>query len=251
MKKIFSISLGLFLALYLMLVLGFVGNEYDGVLCNGLDVVVRDSLEYRLIKDKDIRNMIQADYPQLAGVPLSSLDVADIEKNLHKVPAIKDVQVFKTVNGRLVVELSQRTPIARVEDKDHRHYYLDREGNVIPAVSGYAPHILLFNGQIDGTLRKQENVRDAMEGLMAMANYIANDPFWSAQIVQVYVDRQGGFELIPRVGAQIILFGDASRLEEKFFKLETLYRKGFRQVGWNQYEIINLKYNNQVICTKR
>ena len=48
-----------------------------------------------------------------------------------------------------------------------------------------------------------------------------------------------------------VAIGDGSRLRQKFFKLETLYREGFRQKGWNQYEIINLKYHNQVICTKR
>jgi cell division protein FtsQ len=90
-----------------------------------------------------------------------------------------------------------------------------------------------------------------MKDIIAMASYIAGDPFWNAQIVQVYVNREGEFELVPRVGAQIILFGDGSQIRQKFFKLETLYREGFRQKRWNHYEIINLKYNNQVICTKK
>jgi cell division protein FtsQ len=90
-----------------------------------------------------------------------------------------------------------------------------------------------------------------MNDIIALANYITGDPFWNAQIVQVYVNRKMEFELVPRVGAQIILFGDGNRLEQKFFKLGTLYREGFRQKGWNHYEFINLKYNHQVICTKR
>ncbi len=260
MKKIATISLGFFITIYLLVVLGFVRDEYDVVLCNGIDVIVRDSLDYSFVKKEDVRNLIRLDYPQIAGVPLSGLDVASMEEHLQMVPSIKDAQVYKTVQGKLVIEVSQRSPVIRVEDRNHQHYYLDKDGNVIPVVPGYTPHILLFNGEIDGAYRKQKNVlenqdnssgKNIMEEIMEMANYIASDPFWNAQVVQVYVNRKGEFELVPRVGAQIILFGDGSRLEQKFFKLETLYREGFRQKGWNQYEIINLKYNNQVICTKR
>ena len=116
-----------------------------------------------------------------------------------------------------------------------------------------SPHILLVNGEIDGGFRKMQNVLkggepnggvNVLREIMALANFIADDPFWNAQIMQVYVNRKKEFELIPRVGAQIIQFGDASRLDQKFLKLATLYRNGFRQKGWNQYEIINLKYNN-------
>jgi cell division protein FtsQ len=260
MKKGVSIGSALLILAYLLVVLGFVRNAYDGVLCNGIEVVIRDSLERRFITASDIRDLIRLEYPKVAGIPLADLDAAAMEASLSSLPVIKSLQVYKRVDGRLVIELVQRTPIIRVEDRDHGLYYLDGEGHVIPAEAGYSPHILTVNGEIDGSFRKQKNVletgrddpgADIMADVMALAGFITDDPFWNAQIVQVYVNRDGEFELVPRVGAQIIHFGDGSRLREKFFKLETLYREGFRQKGWNQYEIINLKYQNQVICTKR
>jgi cell division protein FtsQ len=260
LKKIGSILLGIFIITYLLVVLGFVRDAHDGVLCNGIEVIIKDSLEHSFINESDVRNLIRLEHPKIAGIPLSGLDAASMEENLRMVPVIKSAQVYKTVNGRLVIEVSQRTPVIRVEDRDHRQYFLDKDGNVIPADAGYAPYILLVNGEIDGAFRKQQNVLEdgvgssgdnIMNDIIALASYITGDPFWNAQILQIYVNRKREFELVPRVGAQIILFGDGSRLEQKFFKLETLYREGFRQKGWNQYEIINLKYNNQVICTKR
>lgn len=260
MKRIGSILLGILLITYLLVVLGFIRDAHNGVLCNGIDVVIKDSLEQRLIDEADLRNLIRLEHPKIAGVPLSGLDAAGMEESLLQVPVIKSVQVYKTVEGRLVIEVTQRTPVIRVEDRDHRPFFLDKDGNVIPAAAGYAPHILLVNGEIDGTYRKQQNVLEGekpasgeniMEDIMALANFINGDPFWNAQIVQVYVNPKGEFELVPRVGPQIIRFGDGSRIPQKFFKLKTLYREGFRQKGWNHYEIINLKYNNQVICTKK
>ena len=260
MKRMLTIGTGLLIVVYLLLVLGFVKDAHDGVLCNGIKVVIRDSLERHFIDESDIRDLIRLEFPKVAGVPLSGLDAGKMEESLSQVPVIERAQVYKTVEGSLVIEVSQRCPVVRVEDRDHRPYFLDREGNVIPARAGYSPHVLLVNGEIDTDFRKMQNVLvegepdggdNVMVEILALANFIADDPFWNAQIVQVYVNRKSEFELIPRVGAQIIHFGDASRLSQKFLKLETLYRAGFRQKGWNQYEIINLKYNNQVICTKR
>lgn len=256
MKRMANIFFSLLILTYMLVVLGFVKDAHDGVRCNGIDVVIRDSLEHGFINESDVRSLIRLEHPNIAGTPLSNIDAAEMEENLSLVPVIKSAQVYKTVEGRLVVELAQRTPIVRVQDRDNRQYLLDSEGNVIPSTGGYTPHILLVNGEIGGTFGKKKNVlessRDSiMRDIIALANFIAGDPFWNAQIVQIYVNRKKEFELIPRVGAQIILFGDRSRMEQKFFKLETLYREGFRQKGWNQYEIINLKYNHQVICTKR
>jgi cell division protein FtsQ len=260
MRKMLKILPAIFIITYLLVVLGFVRDAHDGVLCKGIDVVITDSLEHSFINESDIRNLIRLEHPKIAGIPLSRLDAAKMEESLLLVPVIKSAQVYKTVQGTLVIEVTQRTPLIRIEDRDHRQYFLDREGNVIPATAGYAPHILLVNGEIDGSFRKMQNVlegstepsRDSiMNDIIALASYINGDPFWNAQILQIYVNRKMEFELVPRVGAQIILFGDGRRLEQKFFKLGTLYREGFRQKGWNHYQIINLKYNHQVICTKR
>ena len=57
--------------------------------------------------------------------------------------------------------------------------------------------------------------------------------------------------MIPRLGAHIIYFGTAEDYMHKLFKLETVYTEGFRVLGWNQYDKINLTYKNQVVCTKK
>ena len=260
MKALGKIVGILFLCGYMIVVLGFAGRQYEGVLCRGLDVTVRDSLERGLVSAGDIRNMIRLEHPGLAGMPIEQLDIGEIEENLNHLPAVSDAQVYTDIRGRLIVEVSQRRPVARIEDRDHNQYYLDGEGYVIPASGDYTPHLLHVNGEIPVECRNEKNVllnrdpggRDGlMPGIMKMAVYIDSDPFWKSQIVQLYVNEKGEFELVPRVGPQIILFGNGDQLENKFFKLETLYREGFSHTGWNQYEIINLKYQKQVICTKR
>ena len=48
----------------------------------------------------------------------------------------------------------------------------------------------------------------------------------------------------------IALFG-AKYFRNKFEKLKVFYRYGLGKVGWDRYSMINLKYHNQVVCTKR
>ena len=147
MKRIANILPGIFIITYLLVVLGFVRDAHDGVLCNGINVVIADSLERSFINESDVRDLIRLEHPKIAGIPLSGLDAARMEESLSLVPVIKSAQVYKTVEGKLVIEVVQRTPIIRIEDRDHRQYFLDRDGNVIPTTAGYAPHILLFNGE--------------------------------------------------------------------------------------------------------
>jgi cell division protein FtsQ len=259
MKALGRILMMLFAGIYLVVMLGFADRQYEGVLCNGVKIMVRDSLERGLVSASDISSLIRLGHGEVAGRPIGELDIRAMEESLRQYPAISWVEVYTNIQGKLMVEVQQRIPLARIEDRDHQHYYIDAGGHVVPAITDYTPHLLHINGYIPGEYRKAKNIlTDAgrqegglMSGILELAAFIHSDPFWRSQIVQVYVNEKQEFELVPRVGSQIILFGDAEGLETKFFKLETLYREGLTHAGWNQYEIINLKYRNQVICTKR
>ena len=57
--------------------------------------------------------------------------------------------------------------------------------------------------------------------------------------------------MIPRVGNHSVIIGDDSFLDDKFSKLFIFYREGLNKKGWNNYSSINLKYKDQVVCTKK
>ncbi|MES2810568.1 MAG: cell division protein FtsQ, partial [Bacteroidota bacterium] len=80
--------------------------------------------------------------------------------------------------------------------------------------------------------------------------YITGDSLWNAQISQVYVNEKREMELIPRVGNQRILLGNADSVEVKFSNLLAFYKQALPQVGWDAYKQINIKYANQVIGVK-
>ena len=88
---------------------------------------------------------------------------------------------------------------------------------------------------------------DLLEGI---EKYVDKNNFWKSQIQQIYINLDEEIELIPRVGRHKIIFGDVSDMDEKFKKLMIFYKKGLHYTGWNKYKTINLKFKNQIVCTK-
>ena len=68
---------------------------------------------------------------------------------------------------------------------------------------------------------------------------------------QIYVHPDKEVELIPRVGNHRILLGTFDHFEEKLANLRLFYEQAIPKMGWEKYSIINLKYRNQIVCTKR
>ena len=66
-----------------------------------------------------------------------------------------------------------------------------------------------------------------------------------------YENLEGDFELVPRIGAQRILIGDGSDLDQRFGKLRIFYEKGIPKADWRRYSCIDVRFADQVVCTKR
>ena len=83
---------------------------------------------------------------------------------------------------------------------------------------------------------------------------IGEESFWRAEIVQIVADTTSTGEislrLVPRSGDFVVEFGTLEDSDEKLSKLRNFYDKGLSHIGWNSYKKVDLRYNNQVICTK-
>ena len=58
-------------------------------------------------------------------------------------------------------------------------------------------------------------------------------------------------ELVPRVGNHRIMLGTLEGFEEKLAHLKLFYEQAIPKMGWEKYSMINLKYKNQIVCTKK
>ena len=238
------------IAAWFVVMMGFVSGEADKVLCNRIEVILSDTVHNRFITRSDVRAMLEATDMHLQGYPLAEINTRTLEKELEQNPYIRNAEISKDISGRMEVQVEQRVPLIRIMPDGKNGYYLDTEGIMLPLSDRFTPFILLASGNIPYPGRDGEPGARLKE-IYRFSSYLAECEFWRDQIVQIYVNREGEYELIPRVGAHHILMGSMDEWKKKLKNLELLYRQGLSRYGWNTYGTINLKYTNQVICTKR
>lgn len=257
MNKVWNILFLLLVIAYLIVSLSFTGRKLDSVICSGVQVKIIDSTLNRFVNPGDVLQMLERNDIKTTGLPISSINTLEIEEVIGNNSIVKDVRVFTTSAGILHIEVSQRIPVLRIINVYQQSYYIDEEGALMPWTRGHSAFVPVANGNIRYVLRgrKTINVRDSivpvLSDLYFFAMLLKKDKFWGSQIGQIYVNNQQEYELVPRVGAHLILLGSMENVNEKLGNLKKLYHRGFGEAGWNGYSVLNLKFKNQIVCTKR
>lgn len=263
MKKYLNITFWILVLVYFFVVLGFVGGKQKKALCTSINVIIKDTLKYRFVEKDDLIQLIDPKEGKVLGKPMEELNISKLEKIIVDQPYIKTAQVFKSINGELNIEIEQRNPIIRIINEDNLGFYIDNEGELMPLSQKISLRLPIANGYIQfrpdfgssvnifSDEYKNDESAKVLRDLSTLANFMNHNDFWLAQIQQIYVNKDKEFELVPLVGAQIILLGKIDNYRDKFRNLEATYKKGFLYKGWNKYKKINLKYENQVICEKK
>lgn len=226
---------------YLIVVFSFVNDKKEKVSFAGTRVNVVDSISRGFVNDLDVERIIKKKYPSIHNLPISNINKEELEELIDKIPYVKKAEVFNSLSGKLVIEIKQRNPIVRILKGNG--YYIDEEGEKMPLSKNYTSRVLVVSGAVNDQLIKEE--------LFDLVKFITNDEFWKSQITQIHVSGNKEYILIPRVGAHKIELGSIENYHRKFQKLSALYTEGFSKKGWNTYKNINLKYKDQVVCTKK
>lgn len=243
--------------------LGFVQKKEAETKCREFIVFIEPDGDNMLVDEKDIRELLASKGDSIINEPLSSIDVHRIEEIVYMNPWVAKAEVFLSIDGRLRINVRQRTPIVRIFNKYGDSYYMDTRGKLMVCSPDFTARVLVVNGDIAETYASgfgitQKELRDnpglakwfSLDDIYYLADYIYRDSLWRAQIEQVYWKKNGEFEMIPKVGDHRILFGDTTGMVEKFSKLRIFYSEGLNHTGWELYDTINLKYKNQVVCSK-
>lgn len=209
--------------------------------CNGIVVRVLDSDKRLFVSQASIESRVKKQYDLNGGFSLAGVDAEEIEQLVLKDQLIAHASCYTTCKNYIYIDVKQRNPVLRIMDNGSG-YYIDDKGAYMPISSQYAIPLLVASGNFSREY--------AQESLYPIAMAICSNPFWSAQIEQIAVLANKEIVLVPRVGNHQILFGTADRYEQKLEKLKLLYDKVLVKKGWNTYSTINLKFKNQVVCTR-
>ena len=164
----------------------------------------------------------------------------DLEEILLKHPAVKKAEVYSNQQGVVNINLQQKKAIVRIKTTD-ADYYLDEDGLEMPLSKAYTPRVIVVSGDAN----QQHHA-----SIYAFIQKINKSEFWKSQITQLHF-LGDQVVLIPRVGNQKIHFGMLVNVTEKLANLYQFYKQAMPVKGWQTYSEISLKYNNQIVCTKK
>ena len=243
MKTILYIIFATLLVAYIAVSIFFFrdGNQ-DRPSCDAVEVVIADSLEKYFLDEKEIVAYLKKENLYPVGKNGNEINTNDIENALLKNEIIETAEVIQTISGKIKIVISQKMPILRVFNSGGS-FYVDKTGNIMPSALGQAIYVPVASGNIEKSFATSE--------LYKFALFLQKDDFWNDQIAQIYVKSVDDIEIIPRVGSHRIILGSLENYENKLEHLRLFYEQVIPKTGWEKYSVINLKYKNQIVCTKK
>ena len=182
--------------------------------------------------------LIQNQVP-VAGQPKEIIDLNDLEDALNSNPMIKKAEVFMSVNGKLSAEIEQKRPIARVHT--NASYYIDDEGSYMPLSSNYAARVPLVTGNI-----KKNNLNTVFQ----FAKAVDEDEFLKKHVIEIHQNDDETIDFNIRKSNFKVHLGTLNQLQKKINNFKAFYQKALKDKILDNYKLVNLKFDKQVICTK-
>ena len=191
--------------------------------------VTREAVNKLLIQNKD----------SLTKSTKKKLALKEMEAQVNTHPLIKNAEVYVKMDGSLGVNIEQRKPIARVNDSIS--FYIGIEGEVMPLSSNFSARVPLVTGV------SKKDIKEVHK----LITFIREDSFLEKHIVGIDKETNGDFVLTPRTYGYKLVLGKVQKLPLKFDNYKALYKKAQNDKTQGDYDRITLKYDNQVVCTKK
>lgn len=260
LRAVVVYSLAIVGAVGLFVALGFVGKKQSDTRCWKLEVQVEANGGRKFIDEQQIAALADSATDVIVGKALNEVDLGAIHRAVSANSSVREANVYTTVDGRCVIKVKQRTPIARIFNRTGESYYLDVDGYTMELSELTTVKLPVFTGEIADGLRNESvaiNFPDSLarsttlDEIYAFTEIVSRDTFWSAQIEHVYVNAAAEFEIIPRVGNQRVNVGYIYDLESKLKKLRAFYEHVVVADDLDRFSTLQAQYNGQVVGVKR
>lgn len=239
MKRYIGYIKGLFLIVLIAFLFGFSSKRNKVKKIDDIKIMFENG-DNLFITYEMVNKLLIQNYKELQSQPKENIFLNKLEKTLLSNEMIENAEVFLSIDGQLGAIITQKTPIARV-NQDEQSYYIDSKGKKMPLSSNYSARVPIVEGISNGQVSNDT---------YTLAKMIYEDDFLKKQIVGIEQLENNEFILKTRIGDQIVELGDLRNIDIKIKKLKAFYQKTMQDKTLDKYKKINLVYNDQVVCTK-
>ena len=240
MKRFNWITIRLVLMFGLVIVLfSFTSNRNENRKLTKTKVVfVGENASF--LKQETVNKLLIENNADASAIRKDKLDLNKLEKAVSSDPMVEESEVFVTIDGVLKAVVKQKTPIARVFD-GKRSFYIDYKGNTMPLSANFTARVPL----VLGVIRKQNS-----EALAELFRKIHDDEFLKKNIIAIQIMHNGSLKMLNRNFDYQIDFGGAKNVDAKFQNYKAFFQKAVVDSSLYKYKKIDLRFTQQVICTK-
>ena len=255
-KKILSIILWVVTGGALVVLFAFGRKTYLNTPLKGINFSFEQANSKGCVEKDTLLSYIEALCDIQHEAKISSINMMGIKKLLCDNPWIEQASGYIGLNDTLTLKAKEYKPALRVFNKEGKSVFVSEKGIIIPFSPKHSPRLIIANGDFDFPTPKQNACMTdsiyAPTGIseaLHIATAINNDPFLSGSIGQIYKNDKEYELVVNDLPARAVL-GDTCATNDKLSRLRTLLEKYSGTHELLPYKSLNLKYKNQIVCTK-
>ena len=242
MKRLIQYSILVILAVALTVGILWAREKSRGELCTAVDVEVVNADSTSFVTPQGVLTDLKSQGIKIVGKHMGDINASDIEEALKVSPYLENADIVKCQNGKVLIRVSQLVPVLRVFDGEES-YYLNKAGKRMAATTYYHCDVPVVQGHFT---RKYPATR-----LLPLIDYVENDSLLHSLVTMFQVRDTNNIILVPNISGHVVNIGNADGFDNKFAKLKLFYREVLPKRGWNTYDTISVKWNHQIVATRR
>lgn len=206
-----------------------------------VQIVNRDSTVF--VTEQGVQTELAQSGIKIIGKPMWQINAARIEEVLSHSEYLENVECVKAKDGEIIIRASQLVPIMRVFDTDGTSYYVNTDGKRMNATAIYHSDVPVIQGHFT---RQYPATR-----LLPLVKYVENDSLLHTLVTMYSMRDSNNIFIVPSIYGHVVNMGNVANFENKFEKLKLFYREVLPAKGWETYDTISVKWDHQVVATRR
>lgn len=207
-----------------------------------INVAFIQPVDNYFIDDQTIRELANRNGGDILKQTISEVNVKDIEQKVSESPFVDSVQVSKSIDGSIDLEIKANTAVARVKPVNGQQFYITSKGKKMPMSKISSANVILVYGDVKP---------NEYEYLSEFVQALKEDDLLKNHIIAIQKVGLRSFNLIVNKGNYYIELGTLNNFKKKLNNLVLFYNQYIDYIGTEDYEKLSLKYVNQVVATKR
>lgn len=241
-KRVVYIICTVLVAVYIIVMIPLTNRAERNDTFDALKIKINDPDSTGFVKESDVVAILSPKYAVLDTMRRKDINTLEIEQLLNSNNRVEKASCHILNNGTLLIDIDPIKPVARIFDNEGS-VYVNAAGKRIASNPSYLVDVpvVTVNGIAD---------TEMISHFLPLLTAIKSDPKYDALVSSLHIDSRGDIIIIPNVVGHVINFGDETRIQNKFARLQVFYRDVMPVRGWTAYDTISVKWDGRIVATK-